>query len=194
MSLNRRGFLLGAVSTAVTVRAADATPPQKGDLPVPPPGAGTAKELMRKCTACNLCIARCPSNVLKAAGLEYGLSGLMMPRMDFTRGFCRPDCNECGKACPAGAIRPFAASEKKDMRQAVAVYAKDACLVTRERLGCGNCAEHCPYRAIKMEKDADGKAYPKVDASACAGCGACEYHCPTKAIRVVGRAGEERVR
>ena len=80
------------------------------------------------------------------------------------------------------------------MRQAVAVYAKDACLVTRERLGCGNCAEHCPYQAIKMEKAADGKAYPNVDASACAGCGACEYHCPTKAIRVVGRAGEERVR
>ena len=192
MNVNRRGFLLGSVSAALVAHSTEAGGISDAALPVPPPGVGTAKNMMQRCTACNLCIARCPSNVLKAAGLEYGLSGVMMPRMDFSRGFCRPDCNECGKACPAGAIRPFAVDEKKTMRQAVAIYVKDACLVTTEQLGCGNCASHCPYKAITMEKSVDGKSYPKVTAALCAGCGACEYHCPTKAIHVVGCRGEER--
>ena len=189
MSLNRRGFLWGA--TAALMPGVGCAVPAGVDgaanVPVPPPGSGSARELMKRCTACNLCISRCPSNVLKAAGLEYGLAGVMMPRMDFAHGFCRPDCNECGKACPAGAIRPFAIDEKKGMRQAVAVYAPNGCLVTKEGLKCGNCAEHCPYQAIALEKAKDGKSYPKVDVAKCAGCGACEYHCPTKAIRVVGR-------
>ena len=189
MGLNRRGFLWGAVSAlAPCVGCAVPTDADKGTCEaIPPPGSGSARELMRKCTACNVCVARCPSNVLKAAGLEYGLAGVMMPRMDFSRGFCRPDCNECGKACPAGAIRSFAVAEKKTMRLAVAVYAQDACLVKKEGFTCGNCAEHCPYGAIALEKATDGKSYPKVDPAKCAGCGACEYHCPTKAIRVIAR-------
>lgn len=186
--MNRRGFLLGTVAavTAWRGRCAAASEEEK-PLPAPPPGTGSAAELMRRCTACNLCISRCPSNVLRAAGLEYGLSGVMMPRMDFTRGYCRPDCNECGQACPAGAIRPFRPEEKREMRQAVAIYRQADCLVTKESLACGNCAEHCPYKAIAMEKTADKRAYPKVDPAKCAGCGACEYHCPVKAIRVVGK-------
>lgn len=187
MSLNRRGFLVGSAAAAFAAGAAESAAGEGASAPVPPPGTGSAKELMRRCTACNLCISRCPSKVLKAAGLEYGLAGLMMPRMDFTRGYCRPDCDECARVCPAGAIRPFAAAEKKEMRQAVAVWKKEGCLVAQEKLKCGNCAEHCPYKAIEMAKAADGRAYPKVVAAKCAGCGACEYHCPTKAIRVVGK-------
>ena len=143
--------------------------------------------MLAHCTGCNLCIARCPSNVLRAAGLEYGASGVLMPRMDFSRGFCRPDCNACGKACPAGAIRPFAPDEKKSMRQAVAIYNRTSCLVSTESLACGNCAQHCPYKAVVLEKDSDGRSYPKVNVGLCVGCGACEYHCPTKAIVVVSR-------
>ena len=184
--MNRRGFILGAV-TAAAAPAVRADDDGARRLPAPPPGCGSAKELMKKCTACNLCISRCPSNVLTAAGLEYGLAGFMMPRMDFAHGFCRPDCNECGKACPAGAIRPCDLVEKVKMRQAVAVYAKGNCLIAKEGLKCGNCAEHCPYKAIQMVKAKDGKAYPELDAAKCAGCGACEYHCPTKAFTVVGK-------
>ena len=177
----------GAVPETGKAGGKDAT----GRVPPPPPGSGSAEALLRKCTACNLCVSRCPSHVLKAAGLEYGLAGVMMPRMDFARGYCRPDCNECGKACPSGAIRPFDLSEKKRMRQAAAIYVKDDCLVLKEKFACGNCATHCPYKAIAMEKAADGRAYPKLDPAKCVGCGACEYHCPSKAIRVVGRTEEE---
>lgn len=194
MRMNRRGFLLGSASAALCAGASPVagTDGDDRELPAPPPGSGCVSDLMRRCTACNLCISRCPSNVLKAAGLGYGLGGVMMPQMDFTHGYCRPDCNACGKVCPAGAIRPFKPSDKKEMRHAVAVYRKADCLVAKEGLVCGNCAEHCPYGAIAMVKDGDGRSYPKVDPSKCAGCGACVYHCPAKAIRVVGRQMEER--
>lgn len=194
MRMNRRGFLLGSASAALCAGALPCAGAEgeARELPAPPPGSGSVSDLMRRCTACNLCISRCPSNVLKAAGLGYGLGGVMMPQMDFTHGYCRPDCNACGKVCPAGAIRPFKPSDKKEMRHAVAVYRKADCLVAKEGLVCGNCAEHCPYGAIAMAKDGDGRSCPKVDPSKCAGCGACVYHCPAKAIRVVGRQMEER--
>ena len=193
--MNRRGFLLGSASAVLCTGASPVagTDEERRELPAPPPGSDCVSDLMRRCTACNLCISRCPSNVLRAAGLGYGLGGVMMPRMDFTHGFCRPDCNECGKACPAGAIRPFRPFEKKEMRQAIAVYRKTECLVAKEGLACGNCVAHCPYGAIAMVKDGDGRSYPKVDPSRCTGCGACEYHCPAKAIRVVGRKEEPSV-
>lgn len=186
MSLNRRGFLLGSVSLA-TVGSAGTAIAADASRPLPPPGADSTAALLRRCTACGLCLSRCPSKVLRAADLEYGLGGLMMPRMDFSHGYCRPDCTDCGRVCPAGALRPFTPAEKAARRLAVAVYDRQACLVTKEKFACGNCATHCPYQAIAREKDADGRLYPKVDATKCAGCGACEYHCPVKAIRVVGR-------
>lgn len=188
--MNRRAFLIGSASlTSFACSGAAVASKEKSALPIPPPGCGSMGRLARHCTGCNLCISRCPSNVLRAADLKDGLSVVMMPRMDFSLGYCRPDCNECGKVCPAGAIRRFSTSEKKAMRQALAVYDRTACLVTKEKIACGNCASHCPYHAITMEKSADGRSYPKVDAALCAGCGSCEYHCPTKAVSVVRREG-----
>jgi len=190
VKLNRRGFLLGSAALSLGTCGAMSATSQRA-LPPPPPGSGSVKDLLSRCTGCNLCIARCPSNVLKAADFEYGLAGVMMPRMDFSHGFCRPDCTACGDVCPAGAIRPFTTAEKKGLRQAVAVCDSSACLVTREGLACGNCAEHCPEKAISMVKDADGKCRPRVNGALCSGCGACEYHCPTKALKVVARADGE---
>ncbi len=43
--------------------------------------------------------------------------------------------------------------------------------------GCGLCAEHCRFNAIKMEK---GK--PVINPFLCEGCAACEVLCPQKAI------------
>jgi len=188
VSVNRRGFLLGAASAAALTGLAGAEKDKvTATHPVPPPGAASLSSFLRACTACNVCVMRCPSKVLRPAELEYGIRGVMIPRMDFSRGYCRPDCTACGEACPAGAIRSFKAADKRGMRHALAVYAKGNCLVVREGLACGNCATHCPYKAIRMEKAADNRSYPVVSAADCAGCGSCEYHCPTKAITVVGR-------
>ena len=43
--------------------------------------------------------------------------------------------------------------------------------------GCGACADVCPRGAIKMERDAMGFEYPKVEKSLCVECGRCEKVC-----------------
>ncbi len=43
-------------------------------------------------------------------------------------------------------------------------------------VGCGACAQHCPFKAITV----DGKA--KIDASRCLGCGICNYKCALGAL------------
>lgn len=44
--------------------------------------------------------------------------------------------------------------------------------------GCYGCEQACPTNAIIMLRDAEGFAYPKVEASKCIGCGKCEKVCP----------------
>lgn len=44
--------------------------------------------------------------------------------------------------------------------------------------GCSACAQRCPKQCIKMQQDAEGFFYPKVDASVCIDCHLCERVCP----------------
>lgn len=55
-------------------------------------------------------------------------------------------------------------------------------------LGCGDCAEVCPFDAISMDSTT---GLPVVDASRCTGCGACVGECPRHLfeLRPRGRAG-----
>jgi len=53
--------------------------------------------------------------------------------------------------------------------------------------GCSACVQVCPRRAIAMQVDAEGFAYPSVDNSTCNFCGLCERVCP------VLNQGEERI-
>ncbi|HNX34826.1 MAG TPA: 4Fe-4S dicluster domain-containing protein [Kiritimatiellia bacterium] len=191
--VGRRGFVTGAAVSAAAAAAAaaskDGRPLQAPESPVSPPGSGGGGRLLTRCTACNLCVAACEGGVLKPALLEYGLGGMMMPRLDFSRGFCGWDCNACGTVCPNGAILPLALEEKRKTKIGRAVYVRAHCvLVTDGVQTCGNCAEHCPTKALTLVEEKDKKKYPRVDENLCIGCGACEYHCPSKpfAIRVVG--------
>ena len=53
----------------------------------------------------------------------------------------------------------------------------DKAVIDAEKcIGCGLCAEHCRFNAIKRA----GDVY-QIDEYACEGCGACEYVCPQKA-------------
>jgi len=56
---------------------------------------------------------------------------------------------------------------------------------TGKCIGCGLCAEVCPFGAIILE-DADGKGYRAKNISAsCKGCGLCASSCPQKAIEML---------
>lgn len=140
-----------------------------------PFGAGSEKNFYDHCTACQLCVSNCKGGVLRASG---DLQHFLQPQLDYSNGYCRPDCNNCSTLCPAGAILPVTLEEKHGIRIGVAKVDTDTCA------GCGKCSRKCPEGAIEM---VSGR--PVVDTMKCIGCGACEYICPVrpvKAIRVGG--------
>ncbi|MBR5812235.1 MAG: 4Fe-4S dicluster domain-containing protein [Alistipes sp.] len=161
-----------------------------GPRPVAPPGAGSLSNLHAKCTACHLCVSKCPTHVLQPAVTEYGLQGVMQPVMRYDKGYCLYDCTLCGEVCPTGAINLLDSEEKKMTFIGHAVFHRERCIVSVDGVECGNCAEHCPAEAIKMVKSPiDRRTYPEIEKALCIGCGRCEYLCPAKpkkAIEVKG--------
>ncbi len=186
---DRRKFLAvtAAVGTASVLHAQEekvaagmalvenkAIPERK--IPLKPAGAISLKNFESRCTACQLCVGKCPEHVLRPS---TGLDGFLQPVMAFDQGFCRLACTRCSELCPSGAIQPVSKEEKTTISIGYAVVLKDNCI------GCGLCERHCPAQAIQM---VDG--IPAVHENKCIGCGKCEYYCPatpTKAIYVEGR-------
>lgn len=182
-------FSATKLSKAQELVSYSATKPVKRDHPVSPPGAESTDRFNEKCTACHLCVNACPTQVLQPALLEYGLRGLMQPRMDYHAGFCNYDCVECGDVCPTGAILPIKLEDKKRVQLGKAQFVKENCIVETEGTDCGSCSEHCPTKAVQMVDYKNNLRIPEVNDEICVGCGACEYACPThpyKAIYVEG--------
>ncbi len=161
--------------------------------PLTPPGSLGADNMRRHCTACQLCVAQCPNDVLRPGG---DLMTLMQPVMSYERGYCRPECNRCSEVCPTGAIRPISVEEKVSTVIGHAVWIKENCVVLRDGVACGNCARHCPSEAIMMvQLDPDDELspmVPAVDRSRCIGCGACEYVCPARPFSAIYVEGHDR--
>ena len=202
----RRAFLVGGAIVAADAVLAQAGKKIDGGLAVIedkvmpkrttsliPPGSVSAKNMAQHCTACQLCVAQCPNDVLRPSG---NLLTLMQPTMSYERGYCRPECNRCSQVCPTGAIRPIGLDDKSAILIGHAVWVKENCLVIKNGVSCGNCARHCPSGAIMMvpnDPDDDlSPMVPAVDAAKCIGCGACEYVCPSRPFSAIYVEGHEK--
>ncbi len=152
--------------------------------PVAPPGASDIDSFTDKCTACHLCVSVCPTNVLLPSFLHYGFTSMLMPRMDYWRGFCNFDCTKCTEVCPTGALTPLRLETKKLTQLGQVKFIKENCIVHSQGTDCGACAEHCPTKAVRMEWE-EGKKVPVLNDKICIGCGACEFACPTKPYKAI---------
>ncbi|MEX1313141.1 MAG: 4Fe-4S dicluster domain-containing protein [Desulfotignum sp.] len=208
----RRGFLLGLAAAGMglgsgrvdagpanPVNSADSagqiiqsrptTIPETRTGPISPPGSGSVTRFSSLCTACHLCVSVCPSRILVPAVLDYGLSGMLQPKMDFRSGHCNYDCTACLEVCPTGAIQDFSREKKQQAQVGVAQFIRENCVVYTDNTNCGACSEHCPTKAVAMVHyltlpDRD-LLIPKVTQDICVGCGGCEYACPTKPFKAI---------
>lgn len=147
-----------------------------------PPGSKSIENFLEKCTACQRCVASCKGQVLKASTIQWGLAGFMQPYMDFSSGFCQPECTNCTDTCPTGAITPLTQKEKISEKIGTAIFNRELCVVFTDGTDCAACAEHCPVQAIEMIMFNEKKSLyiPHVHEEVCIGCGACEHVCPVR--------------
>ncbi len=185
---SRRAFLvssaivIGGVAASAAKRVAQLRTKQRAEhvtSPVPA-GAVSLSNFRSRCVACQLCVNACSEGVLRPS---TSLLSPMRPQMDFTRGYCRPDCTACSQVCPTGAISPITIEQKRNIQIGIAVVDASACISAAYGQHCGSCASHCPASAITMEQGCNGNVLPVVDSARCVGCGACEYHCPVGTVQ-----------
>lgn len=159
----------------------------KRSVSITPFGSESVEAFYKHCTACQLCVAVCPNDVLRPS---KDFKHLMQPQMSFERGYCRPECVKCSEVCPAGAILKITPEEKTQWKVGTASITPWLCLVDNGEVEeCGNCSRHCPVGAIQMVKKVreDGKTVmiPSVEEEKCIGCGACENLCPARPISAI---------
>lgn len=209
----RRAFLTGAAAALAVAlgpgRRLSAQEPakpgrpgtdQNGEQPDPdlntkvicPPGAASIDRFLDRCTACHLCVSACPTQVLRPALLEYGLTGLLKPRMEYSAAFCNFECRRCGEVCPDGAIGLLALADKQLTQIGEAHFDQKKCIVVVKGTDCAACSEHCPTKAVHTISYGDNLRLPEVTRDLCIGCGACEYACPVRPDKAITVAGHRR--
>ncbi len=201
---NKRSFLIATALVSTTALAQEKKHVDGGladiiekkaperKTPIVPPGARSLKHMTQHCTGCQLCVSKCPNDVLRPS---MDITNLMQPVMSFEKGYCRPECTRCSEVCPAGAIKLIDKEEKSGIQIGHAVVYPDFCLSALGENECGNCARHCPVGAIEMvpsdPEDDLSPSVPAVNENACIGCGACEHLCPVRPLSAIHVEGHE---
>ncbi len=192
---DRRQFLVTGTVVAATIPFVPAW--AKGKVaddtklvPITPPGSRSLKHFKEKCTACHLCVTHCPQQILKPAGMNFGLGFLLKPHMVYERAYCNFECDICSKVCPNGAIQPVG-ENKKTTQIGIARFDQERCVVHTDGTDCGACSEHCPTQAVKMLPYKDTLRLPHVTPDLCVGCGGCEYICPVRPVRAINVISNE---
>jgi ferredoxin len=152
---------------------------------VTPPGSLGIEHFTGTCTACHLCISACPTRVLQPSILEYGISGIMQPYMDYETNYCNFDCIICSEVCPTGAILSLTEEAKKTLQIGKVNLILENCVVRTDHTACGSCSEHCPTQAVHMVPYIGELTIPEIRPEICVGCGACEHACPTRPFRAI---------
>lgn len=173
------------VDKKAPVPTKESTVKENKTYPVCPYGAVSLEHFNSYCTACSLCVNACPEQVIIPSFMEYGLSGIMQPRMDYHKSFCNFDCIRCTEVCPTGALLPLTVEAKKLTQIGKVTFIKENCIVETEKTDCGACSEHCPTKAVTMVPFEGKLVIPEVNNKICVGCGACEYACPTKPYKAI---------
>ena len=185
------GMLLATIGSSIgaTLPTGVSKKSYTKEHPIMPPGAGDLRRFQKRCTACHLCVTKCPTKTIQPAIADYGLSGFLQPVMSFEHGFCTFDCMICSKICPSCALVPLEQEEKHRLQIGRVNFIKKNCVVDSQQTNCGACAEHCPTGAVKMVpvgKPEDASlTIPEIDPDLCVGCGACEYICPVRPFRAI---------
>lgn len=154
-----------------------------------PPGAKSLAHFQSHCTACHLCVANCPDQVLRPSITQHGLAGFLQPFQDFTVSFCSYNCSNCSQICPTGAIQPLTIPERRIVRTGLAHFDQDLCIVKTKGTPCGACSEHCPTQSCHMVPWEKNLTIPEVDPDLCIGCGGCEFICPVRPNRAIYVSG-----
>ncbi|MFP4443174.1 MAG: 4Fe-4S binding protein [Spirochaetia bacterium] len=189
-SSSAAGAFLSAFPVSFLVKRRNTAADGTSLEPASPPGSGGINRFTGRCTACHLCVSRCPTHVLQPSLSEYGLRGIFQPVMDYRTGFCDYQCNVCSQVCPTGAIKPVTLEQKRRIQIGEVRFIQDRCIVFSEGTACGACAEMCPTHAVHMVPHKGLLTRPETDVTLCIGCGNCEYACPVegkKAIYVTGK-------
>jgi Polyferredoxin len=165
-------------------------------IPLIPPGGQGLEPFTKKCTACHLCVVKCPSQVIRPAGLEYGFNYMLKPHVVYDKAYCNYECTICSEICPNGALQKLTKEEKVTTQVGYVHFEKDLCITYVDGTDCGACSEHCPTQAVKMVPYKDSLRVPEIDPTICVGCGGCEYICPVlpqKAIYIIANEEHKKV-
>ena len=144
------GLALAGLSIAPGIALRYAGASEHGRSPVMPPGAVSIERFKMLCTACHLCVSKCPTDVLQPSLIAYGVDGMLMPHLDFSRGYCEFDCNLCSQVCPNGAIAPITIEQKHTLQLGTVELNEDLCVSYTKNEDCGACVHTCPEKAVRV--------------------------------------------